>query len=107
LDTYSNVNPVVVRMQESAKGSIYQSIVAMGIRARQINDNIRTEIQSKLADVITDTSESEGTNYDQMAVSREFDYLQKPTFIAMREVLDHKLSFELPVVQTSTDEDDE
>ena len=38
------VNPVEVRMKESAKGSIYQSIVAMGIRARQINDQIKIQL---------------------------------------------------------------
>ena len=33
------VNPVQVRMKETAKGSVYQAIVAMGFRARQINDD--------------------------------------------------------------------
>ncbi len=85
------VNPVVVRMQESAKGSIYESIVAMGLRARQVNDQIKVQITERLADVITDGDETEGPNADQIAISKEFDRIAKPTFIAMREMLDGKI----------------
>jgi len=85
------VNPVVVRMTESDKGSIYESIVAMGLRARQVNDQIKTQITERLADVITDGDENEGPNADQIAISKEFDKIPKPTFIAMREMLDGKI----------------
>jgi DNA-directed RNA polymerase subunit K/omega len=79
------VNPVEVRMEESSKGSIYESIVAMGLRSRQINDQIKTQIYERLADVIVDSDENEGPNLDQIAISKEFDRVPKPTFIAMRE----------------------
>ena len=85
------VNPVVVRMEESAKGSIYKSIVAMGQRARQVNDQIKTQISERLADVIVDSEETDGPNADQIAISKEFDRLAKPTFIAMREMIDGKI----------------
>jgi len=90
------VNPVVVRMKESSKGSIYQSIVAMGLRSRQINDNIKTQLTARLEHVETDQDESEGPNYDKMAISREFDLLAKPTFLAMKEIHDGKLTFKMP-----------
>jgi len=80
-------------MKESEKGTVYQSIVALGMRARQINDQIKSEIQIRLADVIVDT-DSDVTNYDQIAVSREFDFLLKPTFFAMREMLNNKITVE-------------
>lgn len=99
MDTYS-INPVVVRMKESAKGIVYQSIVALGMRSRQINDQIKNEIQTRLADVITD-NDTETTNYDQIAISREFDNMLKPTFLAMREILNDKLSYEFPKVQAA------
>ena len=89
------VNPVVVRMEESEKGSIYKSIVAMGLRARQVNDQIKTQIHERLADVIEDTEEADGPNADQIAISKEFDRLAKPTFIAMREMIDGQISVEL------------
>lgn len=90
------VNPVEVRMKESAKGSIYQSIVAMGFRSRQINDYIKKQLTERMADVITDGDESEGINYDQLAISREFDSIPKPTFIAMKEIVEGNLTFRLP-----------
>lgn len=89
------VNPIRVRMKESAKGSIYQSIVAMGFRARQINDNIRQELNMRMADVIQTNDESEGLNLDQLSISKEFDRLPKPTFIAMKEIFEEKLEFRL------------
>lgn len=85
------VNPVEVRMEESAKGSIYESIVAMGQRARQINDQIKTQIYERLADVIVDTDENEGPNLDQIAISKEFDRVPKPTFLAMSEMVGGKI----------------
>ena len=81
------VNPVKVRMEESAKGSIYKSIIAMGLRSRQINDQIRVQITERLADVIVDTDEAEGPNADQIAISKEFDLLPKPTFLALKEMV--------------------
>ena len=86
-------------MNESKKGIIYKSIVAMGFRSRQINDQIKHEITNRLADVITDTTtEAEGANFDQIAISREFDHLPKPTFIAMKEISNNKLHFKMAEV---------
>jgi DNA-directed RNA polymerase subunit K/omega len=89
------VNPIRVRMKESAKGSVYQSIVAMGFRARQINDHIKQELNLRMADVIPLNDDSEGINLDQLSISREFDRLPKPTFIAMKEIFEEKLEFKL------------
>jgi DNA-directed RNA polymerase subunit K/omega len=82
-------------MKESSKGSIYQSIVAMGFRARQINDDIKFELNTRMADVIPTNDESETINYDQLSISKEFDRLPKPTFLAMREIYEDKLKFAL------------
>ena len=101
------VNPVEVRMQESAKGSIYQSIVAMGFRARQINDYIKLEINDRMADVVTTNDELDGINYDQMAISRDFDRIPKPTFLAMSEISQGKLTFEIPKEEVEEEEEEE
>ncbi|MDQ1266414.1 MAG: hypothetical protein QG635_1566, partial [Bacteroidota bacterium] len=96
------VNPVLVRMKESSKGSIYQSIIAMGYRARQINDHIKTEINDRLADVITTNDDVEGANFDQISISREFDRLPKPTFLAMKEINEDKLKYTLPEAEAAS-----
>ncbi len=90
------VNPVKVRMKESEKGMIYKSIVALGFRSRQINDQIRMEIQDRMADIINTNDNTDDINFDQIAISKEFDKMPKPTFIAMKEIFDNKLRYELP-----------
>ena len=90
------VNPVEVRMVESAKGSIYQSIVAMGFRSRQINDQIKYQLSRRMEHVENDADESEGPNYDKLAISREFDVLPKPTFQSMKEISTGQLTYRLP-----------
>jgi len=92
----SIVNPVEVKMKEAARGCLYESIVAMGLRARQVNDQIKTQLQAKMADIIIEGDETEGTNFDQLAISREFDLIPKPTFLAMREMMDDTLSYDIP-----------
>jgi DNA-directed RNA polymerase subunit K/omega len=83
-------------MKESAKGSIYQSIVAMGFRARQINDFIKMEMTERMADIVPTPDDSDTVNFDQLTISREFDRIPKPTFLAMKEIYDEKLTFKLP-----------
>lgn len=89
-------------MKESDKGMIYKSIVALGFRARQINDSIRSEITDRMSTIL-DTGETEGVNFDQMQISREFDKLPKPTFIAMKEMTEGKLRYELPEKKSDQD----
>jgi DNA-directed RNA polymerase subunit K/omega len=103
LEKYT-VNPVLVRMKESSKGSIYQSIIAMGYRARQINDHIKAEINERLADVITTNDDVEGANFDQISISREFDRLPKPTFLAMKEINEDRLKYTLPEAEVNSEE---
>jgi len=92
------VNPIKVKMKESEKGSIYESIVAMGFRARQINDDIKYEIKLKMQDIVPNSIEGEMVvNQDQMTISKEFERLPKPTFIAMKEMLEEKLKFHYQV----------
>lgn len=90
------VNPIRVRTNESEKGTVYQSIIAMGFRARQINDDIKNELNIRMEDVVTDTEETEGSNFDQISISREFDKYPKPTFLAMKEMEDDHLRWEIP-----------
>ncbi len=90
------INPIKVRMKESESGSIYESIVAMSFRARQINDDIKYELKQKMLDITPTTDETEEANPDQLSISREFEKLPKPTFIAMKEMFDGKLSFKYP-----------
>lgn len=88
------VNPVAVRIQASEKGSIYEAITAMGMRARQINDDIKMQLQARMQHIDPLEDETEYGNYDQMQISKEFDKIPKPTFLSMKEMFEKKLLFQ-------------
>jgi DNA-directed RNA polymerase subunit K/omega len=90
------VNPILLRMKESERGSVYQSIVALGMRARQINDQIRSEFQMRAKDYISNLEESEDAQKELFEISKDFDIIPKPNFIAMKELLEDKLRFRIP-----------
>lgn len=90
------VNPVLLREIESKKNSIYQTIVAMGFRARDINQDIKKEIMDKMEDIIPTADDNEIANQDQVNISKEFETLPKPHFLAMKEVFDGKMKYEYP-----------
>ncbi|MCX7930835.1 MAG: DNA-directed RNA polymerase subunit omega [Chlorobi bacterium] len=84
------VNPIEVKMHASQHGSLYEAIVSVGLRARQINDQIRNQYLARVAD-LAESEEENVTNFDKLQISREFDKIHKPTFLAMREMLDGEL----------------
>ncbi len=93
------VNPIEVRMLESKKRSIYQSIVAMGVRSRQINADIKSEIIEQMEDIVPTADDNEIANADQVNISKKFEMMPKPSFIAMKEIFDGELDYELPVLE--------
>ncbi|OGU58073.1 MAG: hypothetical protein A2X64_03445 [Ignavibacteria bacterium GWF2_33_9] len=94
------VNPIYLRMKESERGSIYQSIVALGMRSRQINDQIKNEFQLRAKDYISNLEESEDAQKELFEISKDFDEIPKPNFIAMKELMEEKMRFELPETKT-------
>lgn len=91
----SLVNPVEVKMKASEEGSLYEAIVALGLRARQINDDIRNQYLARIKD-LGDVEDESVTNYDKLAISREFDQIPKPTFLAMKELMEGQLAWKYP-----------
>ena len=89
------VNPVVLRSKVTDKSSIYEAIVAMGLRARQINDDIKMQLQARMQHISPIDDDNEFGNYDQLEISKEFDKIPKPTFLAMQEMLSNQIHYEL------------
>ena len=93
------VNPVEVRMVESEKRSIYQSIVAMGVRSRQINADMKREIVELMEDIVPTSDDNEIANADQVLISKRFEIMPKPSFIAMKEIFEGDLDYVIPEVE--------
>lgn len=83
---------------EEKTGNIYESIVIMGKRAEQINQEIKTELIQKLDEFAshTDSLEEIFENREQIEVSKFYERLPKPTSIAIKEWMNGDIYFRNP-----------
>ncbi|MDZ7371384.1 MAG: DNA-directed RNA polymerase subunit omega [candidate division KSB1 bacterium] len=77
--------------------SIYEAVVIIARRARQINEMQRRLIEQQVVPAQSETKDSDES--DDMPLDRDYidgQYLKlpKPTTIALKEMLEGKLSFE-------------
>ena len=88
---------------EKDTGNIYKSLVITGKRSKQIQKEIKEELNQKLQEFAsyTDNLEEIFENREQIEISKFYERLPKPTLIAMQELLDEKIYWRNP------DEDDE
>ncbi len=80
-----------------ATGNIYQSVVVISKRSRQIAVNIKEELNNKLAEFATtvDNLEEVFENREQIEISKFYERLPKPTTTATEEFLEGKLNHRL------------
>lgn len=74
-------------------GNIYQSVVIISKRAKQIAVNIKEELNNKLAEFATtvDNLEEVFENREQIEISKFYERMPKPTNTAAEEFLEGKL----------------
>ncbi|GAA4820290.1 DNA-directed RNA polymerase subunit omega [Algivirga pacifica] len=75
--------------------NIYESLVIIGKRARQISVKLKDELNSKLAEFATtvDNLEEIHENREQIEISKFYERLPKPTTQAMEEFIEGKVFF--------------
>jgi DNA-directed RNA polymerase subunit K/omega len=78
-------------------GNVYESVVVISKRARQIAVNIKEELNNKLAEFATtvDNLEEVFENREQIEISKFYERLPKPTTTATEEFLEAKLNHRL------------
>lgn len=74
-------------------GNVYESVVIISARARQIATNIKEELNNKLAEFATtvDNLEEVFENREQIEISKFYERMPKPTTFATEEFLEGKL----------------
>jgi len=79
-------------------GNLYESIVIIGKRARQVSNNQKEELNSKLAEFASsvDNLEEIFENREQIEISKFYERMPKPSTIAVEEFLNGELNFRLP-----------
>jgi len=89
------LRPIDLSQLEGKAENTYEAIVVMSRRARQINEDIKIQLNQRLEMLSTgvETDEEVESNPDQLNVSLEFEQLPKPTAQALQEMLEGKLEF--------------
>jgi hypothetical protein len=93
------VKPVELTKLESKAANIYEAIVVMSKRARQINEELKIEfnkrvemVQTKMAEQGEEGAELEA-NPDQIKIAREFERMPKSTELALEDLMGDKLQY--------------
>jgi len=76
-------------------GNVYQSVVIISKRARQIAINLKEELNNKLAEFATtvDNLEEVFENREQIEISKFYERLPKPTTSALEEFMENKIMY--------------
>ncbi|TAH24893.1 MAG: DNA-directed RNA polymerase subunit omega [Cytophagales bacterium] len=79
----------------SQSGNVYESIVVVSKRARQISTKIKEELSHKLADFAStvDNLEEVFENREQIEISKYYERMPKPSIVAIEEFVEGKVMF--------------
>src|ERR1051325_11500900 len=93
------IKPIDIEELTSRAENIFEAIVVLLKRARQINEEMKIEfnqriemLQSRIFEPEEETEQPQ-TNPDQILVAQEFELRPKPTETAVGELLDGRISF--------------
>ncbi|MBN1278942.1 MAG: DNA-directed RNA polymerase subunit omega [Chlorobium sp.] len=96
-----SVKPVDLNRLRNTHGNLYETVVAISRRARQIHEEERSEIEEKLLPykemIRNPASESESDRIfpEQIAISLEFESREKASHMAVAEYFDGRYDYTL------------
>lgn len=74
--------------------NIYEAIVVVSKRARQINDEYKIQMNNEIETVVRQSGEEDiDSNPDRMNISIKYEKLEKPTQKAVKEIQKKELRF--------------
>ena len=101
------LKPLDIEQVSDRAENIYEAIVVLLKRARQINEEMKIEfnqriemLQSRIFEPEEETEQPQ-TNPDQILVAQEFEMRPKPTETAIRELLEKKITFRYKEEETT------
>ena len=92
-----SLEPISIRDMESQSGDIYESVVVMSKRAKQV-------LSDRIVEEIIDSNEEEEMGvYDELIENNPDDYeeLEKPTTVSVNEFLDGDIDWKKNVEDES------
>ena len=93
-----NVKASDIKEMASRSHNIYESIVVISKRARQLSAELKKELHDKLEEfvVVTETIEEIHENKEQIEISRSYEKMANPTVLATEEFLNGDLEWRYP-----------
>lgn len=90
------IKTLEIKELESKAANVYEAIVVMSKRARQINEETKLEFQQRIENLVAlpssaDEMDEEISNPDQLKVSLEFEKRPKPTEEAIDELMNDQI----------------
>jgi DNA-directed RNA polymerase subunit K/omega len=74
--------------------NLYEAVAVASKRSRQVNDEIKIEINQRLEPILANVTEDETImNQDKLNISQEFEKKSKPSIQAINEMLNDELTF--------------
>ena len=93
------LKPIDIENMSSKAENIYEAIVVLLKRARQINEEMKIEfnqriemLQSRIFEPEEETEQPQ-TNPDQILIAQEFEKRPKPTEVAINEMMNDELKY--------------
>lgn len=96
---YSTITRDMNTLSENV-GNIYETVVILGKRANQIEQEVKVELGQKLQDfsaVQTEGIEEVFENKEQIEVSRYYEKMPKATLKATQELIEDKIFYKNPI----------
>lgn len=92
------IKTLEIKELESKAANVYEAIVVMSKRARQINEETKMEFQQRIENLVAlpssgDEMDEEVSNPDQLKVSLEFEKRPKPTEESIEELMEDQIEF--------------
>ncbi len=91
-----SIKTVEIKELEAKAANVYEAIVVLSKRSRQINDERKLEFNQRIETITALTVEEEEiepVNPDQLKISLEFENRPKPTEQALQELMTDKIEF--------------
>jgi len=89
-----SVQTIDLEKFEKNAENIYEAVVIASKRARQINDEMKIELNQRLEPIIAKETEDDTImNQDKMNISMEFEKRDKPSVKAIKELSNEEIKF--------------
>lgn len=87
-------------------GNIYESLVVIAKRSRQINREMKIELHQKLEEfaTTTDAIEEIHENKEQIEISKFYEKLPNPVIIGFEEFMGNELEYSYPQLESEKEE---